>query len=58
MAKVPIESILFWWRPTLSELRYRWPELPENDAIAAIEHGEFVLAVLDEPDLPVWIMKP
>lgn len=58
MAKVPRESILFWWSPTLTELRRCWPDLSENDAVAAIENNEFVLAVIDEPGLPVWIMKP
>ena len=58
MAKVPIESILFWWRPTLSELRYRWPELPVNDAIAAIEHDEYLLAVLDDDEQSVWVLRP
>ena len=58
MARIPREQILFWWSPTLSELRRCWPELPMNDAIIAIESDEFVLAVLDDDEQSVWVLRP
>lgn len=57
MAMISREQILFWWHPTLAELRRCYPSLPERDAVAAIEMGEFVLAVIGEPDFPVWVMR-
>ena len=58
MARIPREQILFWWSPTLAELRRCWPELPMNDAIIAIESDEFVLAVLDDDEQSVWVLRP
>lgn len=58
MPMIAREQILFWWHPTLAELRRCYPSLPENDAVAAIEMDEFVLAVLDDDELSVWVMRP
>jgi len=58
MPKIAREQILFWWSPTLAELRRCWPELPMNDAIIAIESDEFVLAVLDDDEQSIWVLRP
>lgn len=58
MSQIAREQILFWWSPTLSELRRCWPALSMNDAVAAIENNEYVLGVIDTDPMEVWIMRP
>jgi len=57
MPMIEREKLLFWWWPTLRELQRSWPDLSENDAIAAVEECTYFLAVVDTPDLDVWVMR-